>query len=72
MCVPFKQRDARTRRRMIFGNFSLAAALTLRICIGHDSNPNHAWLQAIFGLLLGISIGVNLMALRQCRRTREI
>jgi hypothetical protein len=62
--------DPKSRRLMIVGNLSLAAALILWNFTRHGTGLPHAALDGLYGLLMGISIGANLTALRRARRCR--
>ena len=68
MCIPIRHRDPRTRAMMVIGNFSLAAAVVVLNLTRHAGSAPHAWLDEISGLLLGLSIGCNLVATRRARR----
>jgi hypothetical protein len=71
MCVPFKQRDPITRRRMVIGNLSLAAALILWNFARHGDSPANRAYHFLYGLLLGISLAVNLSVALRARRCRN-
>lgn len=66
--------DPKTRRFIALGSASLALGLLLRTSV-HPAGPMaHNALDAAAGLLIGISIGVNLSALvifRRCRKAPE-
>ncbi len=76
MCASNRLRDPKTRFMMILGNFSLVGALLLwnfarpSGAVAHSA-ATHAWLDALCGLLFGVSIGSNLMAVR-ARRCRSV
>ena len=60
MCVPIRQVDATTRRRVAIGNSLLAVALLLwafRASIPLQQD----WRDAVCGLFMGLSIGINLL-----------
>ncbi|MDR3751919.1 MAG: hypothetical protein P4K94_10580 [Terracidiphilus sp.] len=70
MCIRSRHLDPKTRRSMVLGNLCLVIGLLLWDF--HASIPiQRTWLDAVCGLLLGISIGVNLSAVRCARRCRE-
>jgi hypothetical protein len=60
----------------MLGNFSLAFALVLSNFFwpAKHSNPQGrgACFDALYGLLIGISIAVNLVMLRKARRCRQV
>lgn len=69
MCTT--QRNPKTRRLMIFGNLSLVAALLLWNFVRLNGHSHQSWLDALCGLLFGLSIGANFSALRCARRSRR-
>jgi hypothetical protein len=69
MCASFRQLDLRTRRLLAAGNFSLALAFVFGNFTQHQL-PRLPWLDGVYGLLLGVSIGINLIAVRCIRRRR--
>jgi len=69
MCAPIHKRNPKARIAMIVGNFSLAAGLILWNFTRHGSG-SQPWFHALYGLLIGISIGANLSAIRCARRCR--
>lgn len=71
MCIPIHQRDPRTRFLMVFGNVSLCAALILWVFFRPALAASHAWLDGLYGLLFGISIGANLIAVYRARHCRS-
>jgi uncharacterized membrane protein SirB2 len=66
MCIPYRQLDLKARRQMVIGNLALAVGLVLINCTHPSSQSAQYLTQGVGGLLLGISIGVNLCACR-CR-----
>ncbi len=57
---------------MGIGNFALAAGLALPYVLHPASVTHKDWMDGVKGLLLGVSIGLNLMLLwsrRRCRKT---
>jgi hypothetical protein len=67
MCIPFRQRDPKTRRMRFIGNFSLVAAILVWIILRPSGGLARDWIDGLSGLLFGISIGVNLCAFRCAR-----
>jgi hypothetical protein len=63
--------DPRTRRQVAFGNLCLAVGLGLFTFAHPSGQIEKNLVHALSGLLLGISIGVNLCALRLARRCRR-
>lgn len=55
------------RWMMVIANFSLFAGLAVRNLSQHWM-PHRYWIDGIFGLMLGVSIGLNLIALRLKKR----
>jgi len=70
MCVSLRNRDPRIRRRVVSGNLLLAAAFILWNFTRRGDSQTQLWLHALYGLLLGLSIGINLSALFLARRCR--
>jgi len=73
MCIADRQLDPKTRRRMIIGNLSLILGILLWNSVRwnwiHPSSQiERNYLDGVCGLLLGISIGINLFVLRHCSR----
>jgi hypothetical protein len=66
-----QQLDQRTRRLMASGNFALAIGLILFGFVHPAGAFERNCLHAVAGMLVGISIGINLFALRCARRCRE-
>lgn len=70
MCVPYRNRDPRTRSMMFVANLSLVLGLVPWI-FRESIHLNHNWLDAFCGFFLGLSITINLFCLRAARRCRE-
>lgn len=68
MCIPIHQLDIKTRRRMVLGNICLVIGLLLWLFVHPSGQIERDWVQGFSGLLLGISIGINLFGLRLARR----
>jgi hypothetical protein len=62
-----RELDPRRRVLRVMGNLSLAAGL-IWWNFARPAGPYKNWLDAACGLLMGISIGANLFALRGARR----
>ena len=71
MCVDRGKLDAKQRRMLALGNGCLAIGLSLQLFLHPAGAMEKNWLHAVVGLLLGVSIGVNLFGLRMARRCRE-
>ncbi len=71
MCLQIHQRDARTRALLVLANFTLGAGIALPYLIHATTMPNLDWLDASRGLLIGISLGMNLLLLGRIRRARR-
>jgi hypothetical protein len=71
MYARLRNLDPKSRRLMVAGNFSLAAALLLFSFAHPAAGAARAWFDGLCGLLFGVSIGANLMAIRLRRRCRE-
>jgi hypothetical protein len=63
MCFPYRQLDPKTRGRSAIGNFSLAGGLLLWVFRAYVPF-NQEWLEAVCGLLCGVSIAINLFGSR--------
>jgi uncharacterized membrane protein len=70
MCLPNRRLDPKSRLALGIGNFSLAAGLLMLNSSHPSSQIARNWLHGVGGMLLGISIGVNLMRLIANRRCR--
>lgn len=68
MCSPAHLRDSRCRRLMVIGNLSLIAALLFWYFARSSGVAARWWVDGLSGLLFGISIGANLVALRCGRK----
>jgi hypothetical protein len=71
MGLSHRQLDPKTRRLLAIGNLCLAAGLLLWNFARPSSKIEQDWLHGVCGMLLGISIGINLFGLRFARRCRE-
>jgi hypothetical protein len=70
MSAFFRQLDPKTRYLMATGNLLLALALVVRN-FTQAFSARHPWFDGVCGLFFGISIGINLFALRRVRRCRQ-
>jgi hypothetical protein len=73
MCIADRQLDPKTRRLMVIANLSFILAILLRNSerwhwFHPSSQIERNYLDGVCGLLLGISIGINLFVLRHCSR----
>ena len=68
MCVPYSQQDPQSRRLMVIGNLCLVAGLLLWNFAHPATQIEKNCLHALTGLLMGISIAINLYVLRFARR----
>lgn len=71
MCVPYSQRNPRTRNLLAIGNLCLVAGLMLWNFAHPDSQIQRNWIHGLTGLLMGFSIAVNLCMLRFARRPSQ-
>lgn len=71
MCIPYRQRDPKTRRLMVIGNFALVLGLALWLLVHPTGRFQKDWLDAACGFLLGLSIAINLYGLWFARHCRE-
>jgi hypothetical protein len=68
MCLSNRQLDANTKHLMSIGNLCLVAGLLLWNFVHPSSQIQKDWLHGIYGFLMGLSITINLCALRFARR----
>jgi hypothetical protein len=71
MCLPCHLRDPKTRFLMVIGNLSLVAAILMLKFFRPSTGAAQEWTDGLSGLLFGISIGINLMAIRSGRRLQS-
>jgi hypothetical protein len=71
MCVPYRQLDPKTRRLVAIGNLCLVIGLLLWNFVHPSSQIEKNWLDGVTGLLMGLSIGINLFAFRFAQSCRE-
>ena len=66
MCIAIGKRRRKERILLVIANLALCAGIAFqyRFHFAHAED----WLDGVRGLLLGISIGINLMLLRRGRR----
>ena len=60
--------DERARMTMAMGSFALAAGLMLKTLVHPEGQIAKDWLDGICGLLIGVSLGLNLFGLMRARR----
>jgi hypothetical protein len=65
MCIPLHQRDPQTRRRLKIANCALIVGMGLIYFFHPSSDTVKIATHALGGLLVGLSIGLNLCALRR-------
>lgn len=71
MCLARRNLTPKARRFFVFGNLCLVAGLLMSV-FGKDLGLHHAALyDATRGLLMGLSIGFNIGALRMTRNCPE-
>lgn len=71
MCIPIHQRRLRERVLFAVANLALAAGIGLPYLIHAASTSKADWLDASRGLLIGLSISMNLLLVRQMRFRRK-
>jgi hypothetical protein len=71
MCIPYRQRDPRTRARMVIANFSLSFGLALWLLVHPASAFGRDAIHFVVGLLFGLAITINLMTARRNCRSAE-
>jgi hypothetical protein len=70
MCLSYRQMDKKSRILVGIANFSLAVGLSLRSFVHPAGASARNWLLFVVGLLIGLSITVNLYSLIRCRVSR--
>jgi hypothetical protein len=63
--------DKRVRVTMAMGSLALAVGLVLKTLVHPDGQIAKDWLDGICGLLIGVSLGLNLFGLMRARRCAE-
>jgi hypothetical protein len=66
-----KFQDPRSRWFRVVANLALVAGLLLWNFASKTSRASHIWIDAGTGLLMGLSIGMNLMLVLRMRRCRS-
>lgn len=66
-----RQFDPKTRRQIALANACLAVALIMRYCVHPTGTIAMEVFDGVYGLMIGISIGVNFFVLRSGRGCRE-
>jgi hypothetical protein len=67
MCIPNRNLDPKDRRRRVVANLALVVAL-LWWQFRASIPVSGGWFDASFGLLIGVSIGINLITMLKARR----
>lgn len=67
----FRRLDPKTRRMAQMGNLCLVGGLVLYVFAHPSDMAANAAVHAVAGLLIGISLGMNLCVLREARRCRQ-
>jgi len=70
MCIPTQQSAGKTRRIRVIANTSLVIGIVLIHFVHPTSQLARDLSHGIGGLLIGLSIGLNLLGLRCARRCR--
>lgn len=70
MCVPVWQRSRKKRLLLAVANVCLFSGIALGMVMHPASALGKNWLEGSRGLLMGLSIGMNLMVLRFGRNCR--
>ena len=71
MCLIGSQDSRKSRRLLAIGCACLAIAMPLRLLFHPSRETAHIALDFAFGLLMGVSIALNLMAVIARKRSRE-
>ena len=73
MCVPIHhQHSVRNRVLLAIANLALAAGIALPYLVHVAGTSKADWLDASRGLLIGMSISMNFLLIRQMRSCRRI
>ena len=70
MCVPLPNRDSKVRYLLVIANLCLAAGIMTLNFTHAAGKAHHNGPDAICGLLIGVSIGLNLLSARMSRQNR--
>lgn len=68
MCFPIHQRSRRDRGLLAVANISLFLGIALPYALHFNGAVERSWIEAVRGLLIGLSIGINLLVIRFGRR----
>ncbi len=71
MCIAHATSSRRSRWLRATANLALVAGLLLWNFSPKTTLASHDWIDALMGLLMGLSIGMNLMLLFLARRCRK-
>lgn len=72
MCVPLRQRDPKLKYLMVLANLCLVAGIGALNFTHVAGKPHQNSVDAFCGLLMGVSIGINLVCLRMSRRSSPL
>ena len=67
-----RRMDQRTRRMVALSNLGLAVGLSLNLFVHPQSAMARDWVHGVSGMLMGISLGVNLFGLRRSERCARV
>jgi hypothetical protein len=68
MCIPIHQLDPKSRHVRAIANISLVVGLLLWLFVHPSGQIERNWLHFVCGLLVGLSICINLFGLGRARR----
>jgi hypothetical protein len=68
MCIPVWKRSLKDRTLMAVANLALCIGLVLPYVVHPAGQRSADWLDGIRGLLIGMSIGMNLLIIRLGKR----
>ena len=68
MCIPIDQLDPKSRHMRAMGNIALIIGLLLWLLFHPSGQIERNWLHFVCGLLVGLSIGINLFGLWRAQR----
>jgi hypothetical protein len=71
MCIPKRRLGPQAKRSIVIGNLSPVAGLLLWNFVHPSGQIEKTWLHGACGLLLGVSIAINLLAFRFNRLCRQ-
>ncbi len=71
MCIPLRERSRKDRVLFGIANIALCIGIVLPYLVKAASETERNWVHGVTGMLLGISIGINLFGLRFARRCSQ-